>query len=43
MRVIKAGKILTHEGILEGHFILENRGFIEGILPDADLSWAKEI
>ncbi|MGB9589895.1 MAG: amidohydrolase family protein [Candidatus Hydrothermia bacterium] len=40
MRVIRVSKILTPSGILEGHFILENRGFIEGILPEGELSWA---
>jgi predicted amidohydrolase YtcJ len=43
MRVIKVGKIFTPEGVLEGHFILENRGIIEGILPLADLSWAEAL
>lgn len=40
MRVIKVGKILTPGRVLEGHFILENRGTIEGVLPLGDLSWA---
>ncbi len=43
MRVIRVGKILTPKGILEGHFIFEHRGFIEGILPESDLPWARAI
>ncbi|MEO0249023.1 MAG: amidohydrolase family protein, partial [candidate division WOR-3 bacterium] len=43
MRVIRVGKILTRSGTLEGHFILENRGFIEGSLSYDYLSWAREI
>ena len=43
MRIIKVGKILTPGRVLEGHFILENRGTIEGILPLDDLAWAGAI
>ncbi|MEO0210844.1 MAG: amidohydrolase family protein [candidate division WOR-3 bacterium] len=43
MRIIKTGKILTPDTLLEGHFILEHGGIIEGILPLSEMPWAEAL